>query len=204
MSQSPVTWRSSKITFVVTATWASISTLKYIFKYRGHWIRYLRLSRSNFFVFSTESRTDCRWWNWISFCWSSSAASGCWWSCWSWWSVHFLKSEKNWVRFGLDMCGYGLVNCSRKIDKFNRVKSRNGLVCQDRFLAELNYLISEQKNQDSQIFNQLWTKLRIELYCTTLKSRLFVRKTLPIWLSWLYKFHFKWSFGWTKISIQEL
>ena len=29
MSQSPVTWRSSKITFVVTATWASISTLKY-------------------------------------------------------------------------------------------------------------------------------------------------------------------------------
>ena len=99
MSQSPVTWRSSKITFVVTATWASISTLKYknLCKYSWYRIGYLRLSRSNFFVFSTESRTDCWWWYWISFCWSSSAASGCWWSCWTWWSIHFFKSEKVWL-----------------------------------------------------------------------------------------------------------
>ena len=49
--------------------------------------------------------------------------------------------------------GFDLV--SRKNDKFNRGKSRYGLVCRDRFLAELNYLISEQWTQDSQIFNQL-------------------------------------------------
>ena len=68
---------------------------------------------------------------------------------------YIFLNLKNLGQVWVEIFWCDLVNCSRKNEKFNRGKSRNGLVCQDRFLAELNYLISEQKNQDSQIFNQL-------------------------------------------------